>query len=95
MPQRSDTRSAARPARAFPPAERVFHLVSADDFERGERAAASRRDDPASGAEPTARTNSLRAGARTVCCDRPVEDVYAVAISRKSVSDVSWCGGAL
>lgn len=81
MPQRSG--ATARPAaRRFPPAERVFHLVRADDFE----AHAARGG--------TART--LRKGARTSCCRRPVDEVYAVTVSRDAVEEgpgIRFCQG--
>lgn len=95
MPAR--TASRAKPAKRFKPSERLFHLVSADDFVRGSAAAPRGRDDAKYGVEPEAQTNTLRAGAATICCRRPVADVYAVAVSKALVvegPDVRWCAGA-
>jgi len=86
VPKRS--RSAAKPAKRFAPSERVFHLVSSDDFER--------RTIPAKGKRDSVEARTLRADALTTCCRRPARKVYAVAISRDSVEEgrgVKWCKG--
>lgn len=96
MKQRSA--SAARPARKFPPSERVFHLVSGDDFERADREhTETLRDERGrvlSRDRVATEARTLREGARTTCCDKPAEAVYGVAISKASVIDVQWCRGA-
>lgn len=95
MPAQHSTRPTAQRHRTFPPAERVFHLVSAGDFERRTtRVSPSEDGDPAAGVSREVSSNVLRAGARTACCDRPVADVYAVAINKTSVTNVPWCEGA-
>lgn len=94
MPKRSPT--TATRAKPFPPAERVFHTVSADDFVRGSAAAPRGKNDGKFGVAPDVSTNSLRAGSLTSCCRRPVAEVYAVAISRASVQEgpgIKWCAG--
>lgn len=96
MTQRSA--STARPARKFPPAERVFHLVSGDDFETRtidhEQKLRDERGRVTSQGRVSIDARTLRAGARTTCCDRDAGDVYGVAISKASVIDVPWCEGA-